>query len=191
MRNGLELRQETYSMTDVTTLIIILAVAAATLLLASAVRTLAPSRRMRSAHGIEPPFNLRSFRNLISADEDAFVRARLSRRDYNRLQRQKYRIASAYVSELSRYASGMARLGQPSRRSSDPQVAAAAEALVSAAFRLRFTAAIVRLNLGLWVLFPSSRHSLPHLIHQYERIQAASAQLGLARYRFANTPAGR
>jgi hypothetical protein len=177
-------------MNDATTLVFVPAIVTVLLLGILAVRSLTASSRMRSATAMEPPFNLRAFHNLLSAEEDAFVRLRLSKKDYNRLQRKKYRVALAYISDLSCYAAGIARLGQASRRSSDSQVVAAADALVSAAFRLRLTATIVRLNLGIWLLFPSSQLSLPRLVHHYQRIQDAAALLGVARYRLASVHSG-
>jgi hypothetical protein len=166
------------------TALIISAIAAIILFAVVAYGTLLPAPPQHAPRETEPSISLRALRTLINDDEDAFVRSRLSKSEYARLQRKKYRVARAYALELSQYGAGMAALGQAARRSSNPEISAAADRLVDTALRLRSISLIVRFDLGIRLLVPSGSAPLKRLISHYERVQDAAASLNLARSQF-------
>lgn len=126
--------------------------------------------------------DVEAFRNLMDPDEKEFLRARLRPAEFRKIQRERLRAATDYVSCAAANAAVLLRLGEAARRSPDPATVEAAEKLVDNAIRLRFYAfhALARLYLGM--ILPGTRVSPVRIAESYEQMTRLVVLLGCLQY---------
>jgi hypothetical protein len=123
--------------------------------------------------------DIESFRSLVDADEEAFLREHLSPKKFRRIKRVRAWAAFLYAWEAGGAATALAKIGQVSQRSSDPQVAASGARVTASAFRLRLQTARACLQLLIETLLPDlQRRSIPPLVDQYEQSVETLFRLG-------------
>jgi hypothetical protein len=123
--------------------------------------------------------DIESFRNLVDADEEAFLRENLSPKKFREIKRLRAWAAFLYAWEAGDAATALARIGQVAQRSSDPQVAASGAQVAESAFRLRLQTMRACLQLLTETLFPDlQRRSVPLLVDQYEQSVETLFRLG-------------
>jgi hypothetical protein len=83
------------------------------------------------------PVDLAAFRNLVSAQEEDFLRTRLSRADFRRVQRQRMQAALEYAQRTSYNAALLLQLARMTRNAPLPETAKAARRLADNALRMR------------------------------------------------------
>jgi len=94
------------------------------------------------------PVNLEALSEAIDPTQDAYLRHQRSRREFQKLQRKRARLAAEYLRRMSHNAALLQRVGYGQLRSSNPLVAAQAQELIDAGVHVRLYA-----FLGLAVLF--------------------------------------
>jgi hypothetical protein len=120
-----------------------------------------------------------AFRNLVDADEEAFLRANLSPQKFREIQRQRSWAAFLYAWEAGGAATALARIGQAAQRSPDPQVAASGAQVAENAFLLRLQTMRACLQLLTAVVLPDLQgRSIPPLVDQYQRSAETLFRLG-------------
>ena len=124
------------------------------------------------------PLDLEAFRNLMSEREEEFLRENLPAQVYRRVQRLRLRAGVEYVRRATENAAVLLRLGESARRSPDPEVARAAQQLVSNAVMLRLMGFATLLQLRSRMILPGSQLSVSNLISRYERVVERVALLG-------------
>jgi hypothetical protein len=122
--------------------------------------------------------DVEAFRNLIDPDEQEFLRSRLPRSDFRRIQRERLHAAVEYISCAAHDAAILLRLAEPARRSSDPATAEAAEKLVANANRLRLYA-LQTPSLYVAMVFPGARIWPVRIAERYEQMTRQVVLLGL------------
>ncbi len=123
--------------------------------------------------------DIEAFRNLVDADEEAFLRDNLSPRKFREIKRQRAWAAFLYAWEAGAAATALAKIGQAAQRSSDPHIGASGVQLAENAFRLRLQTIGACLRLLTEILLPDLRsRSLPALVHHYERTEETLLRLG-------------
>jgi hypothetical protein len=123
--------------------------------------------------------DIESFRNLVDADEEAFLRENLSPKKFRRIKRMRTWAAFLYAWEAGGAATALAKIGQAAERSSDPQVAASGAQIAESAFRLRLQTTKACLQLLTETLLPDlQRRSILPLVDQYEQSVETLFRLG-------------
>jgi hypothetical protein len=120
-----------------------------------------------------------AFKNLVDANEEAFLRDNLSPRKFRQIQRQRAWAAFLYAWEAGGAATALAKVGQAAQRSCDPETAASGVQLTENAFRLRLETTRACLHLLAGILLPELHgRSIPLLVDQYERAAETLVRLG-------------
>lgn len=117
-----------------------------------------------------------AFRNLISPDEEEYLRQQLPAREFRSIRRERMRAAIAYIRCALQNAAILLRLGEAAQRSADPQLAAAGRKLVDTAIRMRLYAFFALLKLYLNLAFPGLRLSPSAVADRYEGLTDAMAR---------------
>ncbi len=121
---------------------------------------------MAALHSLD----IEAFRNLLSVEEEEFLRARLSPRQFIDLRRERVRAALAYVKVLSDASLQFARFAGAAQRSPDPAIAASGKEIADSAAYLRLRALDANLRLRLSAFFPTlPLHPVYPLLDQYDR----------------------
>ena len=114
--------------------------------------------------------DIEAFRNLVSVEEEEFLRARLSPDEFLKVKRERAHAALAYVRVLSDASLQFARFGGAAQRSPDPVLAASGKEIANSAVYLRFRALDANLRLRLSATFPAlPAHPVRPLLEQYDR----------------------
>jgi len=125
--------------------------------------------------------DIESFRNLVDAGEEAFLRENLSPKKFREIKRLRAWAAFLYAWEAGGAATALARIGQAAQRNPDPKVAASGAQVAESAFRLRVQTMSACLHLLTEILLPDlQRRSVPPLVDQYE--QSAQTLFRLRRF---------
>ncbi|HLK34574.1 MAG TPA: hypothetical protein VKT29_15880 [Terriglobales bacterium] len=161
----------------VITLVLLLLVAGALLLLARAARgqSVAVVTSLRDLEGQTTAIDVAAFRNLVSPDEEKFLRRHLPGGEFRYLQRQRMRAAVAYIHSALSNAAILLRLGEAAQRSQDQHLAVAGRKLVETAIRLRLYAFFALLKLYVNIAFPDLHLSPVAVVDRYERLTEAMA----------------
>jgi hypothetical protein len=123
--------------------------------------------------------DIEAFRNLVDANEEAFLRNNLSPKKFREIKRQRAWAAIIYAREAGRAATALAKIGQAAQRSSDPAIAASGVQLAENAFRLRLQTIGAGLHLLTEILLPDLQsRALPPVADQYERAAHTLSRLG-------------
>jgi len=129
-----------------------------------------PVPSLQALEGHTQPVDVAAFRNLIDPAEEDYLRERLSAREFRAIQRARLRATLEYVRCTACNAAILLRLGEASRRDNNPEVAAAARALVNNALRLRVSAMLAIVVLYGRVVMPGSRVSVGRVTDAYENL---------------------
>jgi hypothetical protein len=138
--------------------------------------------RMEDLAGRTRPVDLEAFRNLVDAEEEDFLRASLSRREFRAVQRERIRAAVEYIRNTAHNAAFLLRLGEAATRSHDPRIAQAGRQLMDSALRLRAYALLSGARLYVRMVFPEARFSYGQLVDNYQRLSALASQLALMQH---------
>ena len=158
------------------TVFLVLVVAAALWLLARAARGQSTAvASLVDLQGRTTAIDIGAFRNLISPQEENYLRHNLPAGEFRRIQKERMRAAVAYIQNALHNAAILLRLGEAAQRSSDPQLAVAGRQLVDNAIRLRLYAFFALLKLYLNIAFPGLRLSPLAVADRYERLTEAVA----------------
>jgi hypothetical protein len=123
--------------------------------------------------------DIEAFRNLIDADEEAFLRDNLAPKRFREIKRQRAWAAFLYAWEAGGAATALAKVGQAAQRSADPQVAASGAQVAENAFRLRLQTMKACLLLLTEVALPGLQsRSIPFVVDEYERTAQILFRLG-------------
>lgn len=158
-------------------LLVVAALAAVGLLLRAARGPGAAVDNLEELPGRTQPVDLAAFRNLIDDSEEEYLRVRLPRREFRRLQRQRMRATLEYVQRVALNAAILLRLGESARTSPDPAIAQAAQELANRALRLRLYALLAEAKLRAGLLLPGARLSSAAVLDRYQRLTEAVARL--------------
>ena len=124
------------------------------------------------------PVDIHAFRTLVDPAETQYLRSKLPRGEFRRIQRQRLRAAVQYISCAKQNAAVLVRIGEAARRSPDPSIAEAGEKLANAAIRLRIFSFQASLKLYLEMISPGSQVSGGALAENYENITSLVFLLG-------------
>jgi hypothetical protein len=127
------------------------------------------SRRQRSTDLCE--IDLVAFENLISADEEEFLRAHLSAGEFRTIQRERLRAAMEYVSGISHNAGVLLQMGSAALHGPDPKIAEAGRQVIDEAGKLRLNAQLVRMRLLAAMLWPGARHRPAGVLELYRQLK--------------------
>lgn len=123
--------------------------------------------------------DIESFRSLVDADEEAFLRQNLSPTEFRKVKRLRAWAAFLYAWEVGGAATALARIGQAAQRSSSPQATASGAQVAESAFRLRLQTMRACLQLLTEILLPDLQiRSIPLLVDQYEESVETLFRLG-------------
>lgn len=158
--------------------ILVVLVAVALLLLARAARGQGAAGILTvvDLQGRTTAIDIAAFRNLISPQEEDYLRHNLPPPEFRRIQKERMRAAAAYIHQALQNAAVLLRLGEAAQRSADPQLASAGSTLVDTAIRLRLYAFFVLLKLYLNIAFPGLQLSSLAVVDRYERLTDAMAR---------------
>jgi len=126
--------------------------------------------------------DLEAFRNLADPDEEAFLRNRLSAKEFRTVQRLRLQAAIEYLAAVSHNAAMLVQLGQAARRSSNVQIAEAAQTLVDNALILRLYAALAICKLCIRFLKPEASLQAAGILDRYQRVTEGALRLGRLQY---------
>lgn len=138
----------------ITALLVIGGVLAVLLLLLAARGTSPEVRNPEELQTIMQSLDLEAFRNLVSPEQEEFLRVTLPAREFGRVRRARVAAAITYVKAAARNASALLRLAEAGKQSSDPQVAASAEELAQSAIQMRVYALFAIANLYMVMISP-------------------------------------
>lgn len=138
-----------------------------------------PIRSINELAARSKPVDLQSFRNLVDADEEAYLRSSLSPANFRRLQRGRMIAATEYVRRTAHNASLLLQLGDAARRATDPDVARAGAELANRALQLRLYSMLSMCIFGLRIAMPSVPIRPSSIIASYDRMR--ECMIGLTR----------
>jgi hypothetical protein len=128
------------------------------------------------------PVDLESFRNLVDAKEEDFLRENLPAREFRAVQRDRMWAALSYIHNTAYNAAFLLSVGAAAARSSDPRIAQAGRQLTDRALRLRAYALLATAKLYVRIAFPDARLSYGRLLDNYQSLSALAGQLALMQY---------
>jgi hypothetical protein len=101
------------------------------------------------------PVDLAAFRNLTDPEEERFLRANLSSREFTKIQRLRLRAAAKYVSALSENASKLIAIGQTARFHPNEGIAVSGQEILNHAVRLKLWCLATRCKLNITMIWPT------------------------------------
>ena len=160
------------------TVVLVVFVSGALYLLARAARgqSAAAVTSLTDLQGRTTAVDITAFRNLVSRDEENYLRRNLPASEFKRIQRLRLKAATAYIRSAVGNAAVLLRIGEAAQHSPDHEVAAAGRVLVETAIRLRLYAFFVLLKLHLNIAVPDLQLSATDVVDRYERLTDAMAR---------------
>ena len=139
-------------------------------------------RRVSRSQGSGPAgqlvkLDLDAFENLTDPDEERFLRLRLPAAEFRVVQRSRIRAAKAYIGILSENAGILVALGQTSRSSLDPKVAAAGQEILQKAIRLKVWCLVAFLRMDAALAFPVLLSPSTSVTGQYLSLTCLAASI--------------
>ena len=132
----------------------------------------------RSLAGQIQPIDVAAFRNLVDAEEDAYLRRRLPSAEFRMVRRERLRAMAVYVQTASRNAAILVRMGQDALASGDAHTADAARQLVDNALLLRRNATFALLRIYVALAWPDAGRAATPVLQGYERLNGSAMLLG-------------
>jgi hypothetical protein len=162
----------------ITTVLLIALAAVEVLVLLRAVRRHHhPGPDLKALEEHTRPVDLAAFRNLIDRAEEDYLRQHLPADKFRALQRKRLRAAIEYVRRAGYNGAILLRVGEAARRDPNPEVAAAARALVNNALRLRMNAMLATVLLCARIVMPGARISVSRVTDIYENTSQGLVRL--------------
>lgn len=127
------------------------------------------------------PVDLEAFQNLMSPQQEQYLRDNLAPGIYRRIQRQRLLAAISYVSGVAGNAVILMRIGESAQDSADPGIVNAGQELREAASHLRLYAILVLAKLYVGVVFPGIQLSPAGITGQYQDLCLRVSQLSRLR----------
>jgi hypothetical protein len=161
-----------------------LVVVLAVVLIATAVLMLAAHGHSAEVTSIDQlaklarPVDLDAFRNLVSRDDEDFLRRTLPALQYWRVERARMRALFEYVSRIAHNSALLMRLGQAGQRSSASELVGAGEELANIAFQMRVLCLVAMPVILLRIILPQLRISPATLGDTYERTRDRATSFG-------------
>jgi hypothetical protein len=113
--------------------------------------------------------DIEAFRNLVSFEEEEFLRARLAPDEFLEIKRERTRAALIYLRALSDASLQFARFGGAAQRSPDPALASSGKEIANSAVYLRLRTLDASLRLRLSIALPAFQVRLARpLLEQYD-----------------------
>lgn len=117
------------------------------------------------------PMDVEAFRNLTDSAEERYLKERLPRKEFRRLQRERMLAAIEYVRRAAHNSAILLRVGEAAQQSPAPEVARAAEELASTAMQLRINSLLALGLLYARYLAPEARIGMARQVAAYERMR--------------------
>lgn len=144
-----------------------------------AIVTIFVALQHRMRRTIQRSVDLNAFQVLIDRDDENFLRARLPRKMFFQLKRQRIRVSWGYISRMSGNAENVLRCYGGARLDSDPRVAEQAAQSIECATHLRMHCLVAYAKLGVEFAFPSMQLTPARLASEYESLRDSVARLAL------------
>ena len=123
------------------------------------------------------PVDVIAFMNLVSRDEDDYLREQLPAREYRQIKRLRITAALEYMRSVRHNASLLIRLGESMRTSPDPELSQQAARVLMGALQMRVLALAVTAKLAVAYTFPALDISSGSMIHSYEELTGQLSSL--------------
>jgi uncharacterized protein (DUF433 family) len=123
------------------------------------------------------PVDIDAFRNLVSRDEEEFLRSHLSRADFRQVQRMRLKAALEYARRTSYNAALLLQLARLSRNAPSPEAAKAAAQLADDALQMRVSAMVAISLLHARILAPGLRIRPVAIVERYEGLRESMSRL--------------
>jgi hypothetical protein len=140
-------------------------------------RPVDPIRTISELAECSRPVDLQAFRNLVDADEEAYLRSTLSPADFRRLQRSRMIAATEYVRRTAHNAALLLKVGDLARRAPNDEVSKAGAELANRALQLRLYSLLSMCIFGLRIALPSLPVRPSRIIGNYDRARECMAGL--------------
>jgi len=160
-----------------TGILIAFALVTAGLLIRAIRRRRGPVPDLSALDAYTRPVDLPAFRNLIDPAEEDYLRQRLPGGQFRALQRERAHAALDYVRRTAYNGALLLRVGEAASHDQDPEVAAAARALMNDALRLRMNAMLAMVVLYGRMAMPGARISVGRVTDIYENLTQGLVRL--------------
>lgn len=134
-------------------------------------------RQLEDVAGHTERVDLEAFRNLVDEQEHAYLRERLSAGKFRSLQRQRLAAAAEYIRRVAGNAAVLLRLGEASRQSENPAVAAAGRKLTGTAIQVRLLCLLALVRIYAQWVFPGSAASAGDVFRAYQQLKELTRML--------------
>jgi hypothetical protein len=121
------------------------------------------------------PVDLAAFENLISPEDEQFLRERLSRKAFMRVMRKKDVAIIAYLEVFARNAALLLRMAEHSREDGSEGARSAANALANQALNLRISCLYAIWRLRLQLLVPTGFRNVRGMVPAYRNLVSVTA----------------
>jgi hypothetical protein len=149
-----------------------------TALISLVVVILVARSQLQFSHATEiQPVDVDAFRNLADPRESQYLRSRLPRVEFRRIQRMRLRALAAYVRAVGQNAGMLIGAGQLALNSGQGETVEAARKLVDEALLLRRNAGLALARVYLGLLWPNTRFAAAPLLEGYERLSGSAMLL--------------
>lgn len=137
------------------------------------------------ASAVVRELDIEAFRNLVSPEEEQFLRSELPLSEFKKIKRERAQAALAYVDMLSKASLQLAQIGGAAQRSEDPAIVISGRQIADSASSLRLQTLKANANLRIAAAFPGlDARPLESLLDQYDRsIRAIQTHNSLQRAR--------
>ena len=136
------------------------------------------SRRKQAANRPVRPLDLTAFYTLLDRDDEAFLREKLSRRQFFQLKRLRIKVTWKYVRRIADNSATVLRLAALTRLDPDPNVAQAAAEVADLATHIRVQCLVALAKLAAEFAFPSMQLTPAVLAPKYESLRQNLSRLG-------------
>jgi hypothetical protein len=149
-----------------------------TALISLVVVILVARSQLQFSHATEiQPVDVDAFRNLADPRESQYLRSRLPRVEFRRIQRMRLRALAAYVRAVGQNAGMLIGAGQRAMNSGHGETVEAARELVDEALLLRRNAGLALMRIYWGLLWPNAGFAAAPLLEGYKRLSGSAMLL--------------
>lgn len=123
------------------------------------------------------PVDVDAFRNLVSQEEEQFLRSRLSAADFRAVQRARMEAALEYVHRTSHNAVLLLQIARMARDAPLPETARAAQRLGDQALQMRVFSMIAACVIRARIIAPGLTLRPVAIVERYERLRESMSGL--------------
>jgi hypothetical protein len=124
------------------------------------------------------PIDVAALLNLVDESQQEYLRSRLSKHDFAKLQRQRNRALLVYVKRIASNAATLMRFAHAATQVADPEIAVAGRQLLQSALSTRMQALRAMALLYAGIAVPSAVRQLGTTIARYSSAEALFATVG-------------